>query len=406
MKVLMAHKFFYRRGGAEIFFLEAGSILERRGHEVAYFSTRHPENLPSRYSDYFVEAPDYLHGNILKRALKVGELIYSRPAKRRFRRLLDDFRPDLVHAFHINVHLTPSILVAAAEAGVPVVISCNDYKHICPNYKLYHHGRICEDCRGGRFYHAVLNRCCQDSAAFSLASCLEAYVHQRLKISSNYVHTYLFASDFMAAETEKFWGEGTFRWKKLSNPLDGPGPAPSGKSDNYIFYFGRLVEEKGVDILIEAMQYLPAISLKILGEGPEEASLRASVRRRGLRNVEFLGPRWGEYLRRVLSRCRFVVLPSSWHENLPYTILHAFSSGKAVIGADRGGVPELLRDGEFGLLTPAGDGRALASRIEELWNDPSRAAAMGEAARRYVGEQFSEEKFYHDLMAIYREVLG
>ncbi len=406
MKVLMAHKFFYRRGGAEVFFLETGSILERHGHEVAYFSTRRPENLPTRYSDYFVKAPDYLHGNILKRALKIGELVYSRPAKRRFKRLLDDFRPDLVHAFHINVHLTPSILVAAAEAGVPVVMSCNDYKHICPNYKLYHHGRICEDCRGGRFYRAFLNRCCQESAAFSLASSLEAYVHQRLKISSNYVHTYLFASDFMAAETEKFWGKGTFRWKKLFNPLDVPSPAPSEESDDYILYFGRLVEEKGVDLLIEAMQYLPAISLKILGEGPEEASLRASVRRRGLRNVEFLEPRWGEYLHGVLSRCRFVVLPSSWHENLPYTILHAFSSGKAVIGTNRGGIPELVKNGVFGFLFPAADKRALASRIEELWNDPRRADSMGEAARRYVNEQFSEEKFYHDLMSVYREVLG
>lgn len=406
MKVLMVHKFFYRRGGAELFFLETGSILERHGHEVAYFSSRHPANLPSSYSTYFAQAPEYLQGNIFKRALSIGKLVYSLETKRRFARMLSDFQPDLVHVFHINVHLSPSILVACAEAGVPVVMSCNDYKHICPNYKLYHHGRICEDCRGGRFFHAVLNRCCKDSLAFSFASCLEAYLHRWMRVYSRYVHTYTFATDFMARETEKFWGRGSFRWRKLPNPLIGSGPAVSGKSDDYILYFGRLAEEKGVDLLIRSMQYIPMVRLKIFGDGPEVDSLKELVKSLGLSNIEFLKPKWGEYLQTVLDRCRFVVVPSKWYENLPYTILHAFSSGKAVIGSARGGISEVVKDGAFGLLYPSEDTRILAEKIKELWDNPDRAEAMGEAARKFVNDQFNEKRFYHTLMEIYGEVLS
>lgn len=406
MKVVMAHKFFYHRGGAEIFFLEAGSILERHGHRVAYFSSHHPDNLPSRYSTYFAEAPDYLHGNIFKRVLSIGKLVYSIETKRRFARLLNNFRPDLVHAFHINIHLSPSILVACAEAGIPVIMSCNDYKLICPNYKLYHHGRICEDCRGKQFYHAVLNRCCKGSRIFSFASCLEAYIHKWLGLYPDKVHTYLFASDFMARETEKFWGKGSFRWRLLRNPLIGASHSVSGECDDYILYFGRLVEEKGVDVLIKAMQYVPRVRLKIFGDGPAAAGLRVLARNLELSNIEFLEPKWGEYLHAVLDRCRFVVVPSKWYENLPYTILHAFSAGKAVIGSARGGIPELVKDGVFGLLYPAEDARVLAGKIEELWNNPGRAASMGESARKYVNKQFNEQRFYQTLMKIYHEVLS
>ncbi|MFH1038813.1 MAG: glycosyltransferase [PVC group bacterium] len=406
MRVLLAHKFFYRRGGAELFFLETGNILERHGHQVAYFSTRHPENLPSRFSSYFVEPPRYLDGSILKRVCGIGRLIYSIEAKRQFARLLRDFQPDLVHAFHLYVHLTPSLLDACAAAGVPVVMSCNDYKHICPNYKLYHHGRICEACRGGRFYHAVLNRCCKDSPAFSFASSLEAYVHKWMGLYSRKVHTYLFASDFMARETEKFWTPGSFRWKILHNPLISREPTSSRREDDYILYFGRLAEEKGVDVLIRAMRYIPEVSLKIVGEGDQEKMLKELARRLGLRNIEFLQPGWGEYLDGVLKRSRFVVLPAKWYENIPYTILQSFLSGKAVIGSNRGGIPELVRDGVFGLLVPPGESRTLAGRIKELWDDPARAVSMGAAARQYVHEQFNEERFYRTLTGIYRDVLS
>ncbi len=406
MRVILAHKFFYRRGGAELFFRETGGCLERRGHQVAYFSTIHPENPPSRFSPYFVKPPNYSEGSIWKRAAGIGKMIYSVETKRQFARLLRDFKPDLVHAFHLYVHLSPSLLDACAAAGVPVVISLNDYKHICPNYKLYHHGRICEDCRGGRFYRAVLNRCCKDSLTFSLASSLEAYAHKWLGIYSRKVHTYLFASEFMARETEKFWGRGSFRWRILPNPLPHSEPVPSGEDGGYILYFGRLAEEKGVDDLITAMGYIPEVPLKIVGEGPQEKMLKDLARERGLRNVEFLQPGWGEYLAGVLRRSRFVVLPSKWYENIPYAVLQSFQAGKAVIGSDRGGIPELVQDGVSGLLFPAGDPRALAGRIKELWDNPARAAALGAAAGDYLRERFNQERFYHTLMEIYREVLS
>ena len=252
MKILLAHKYFNLIGGAEVFFFETGRVLEANDHQVVYFSTKDVSNKASDFADYFVEPPEYNTGSLIKRALGLRRMIYSVDAKKKFARLLADTKPDLVHVFAIHVHLTPSILVAAHDAGIPVVMSCNDYKHICPNYKLYHHEKICTDCKGKRFYKPIVNRCCKDSLVFSVASSLEAYVHNFMGIYNKYVHTYLFASEFMARETENFWGPGSFRWDILRNPFDSRKFPLSEKCDDYALFFGRLVDEKGVDVLVQA----------------------------------------------------------------------------------------------------------------------------------------------------------
>jgi glycosyltransferase involved in cell wall biosynthesis len=406
MKVLLAHKFFKVTGGAEVFFKETGRLLSSRGHEVVYFSTSDSYNAPYLYSDYFVKPPDYFSGAIARRVISLPKMIWSKDAKAKFAQLLEVIKPDLVHVFAIHVHLTPSILEAAYDAGVPVVMSCNDYKHICPNYKLYHHNHICMDCKGGRFYKAIQNRCCKDSTAFSVASAIEAYVHDMMGVYRKYVHTYLFASNFMARETERFWGADSFRWKLLPNPFESQNYPYSPDYDEFGLYFGRLVDEKGVDVLVRAAAMAPEIHLKIIGNGPDENKLKTLAATLGLNNVEFVGPLWGKALDAVLSRTRYVVVPSLWHENFPYVINQSFAFGKPVIGAERGGITELVTHGERGLIYPATDSLALAQAMGALWSDPQWTVAMGRNAKVYSDVEFNDVRQYERLISIYQGVLS
>lgn len=405
MKILLAHKYFQLNGGADVFFFETERVLKEHGHDVIHFSTSAENNRPSPYSDYFVEPPEYNSGSIISRIVGIGRVIYSLDAKEKFARLLADTQPDLVHVFAVHVHMSPSILIAAHEAGIPVVMSCNDYKHICPNYKLYHHGRICGDCRGGKFYKTISNRCCKDSLTFSVASCLEAYVHNYLGIYKKYVHTYLFASDFMALETERFWGASSFRWDKLRNPFESSKYPLVEAYEDYALYFGRFVEEKGVDVLLRAAALTPGVIIKIVGEGPDEAALRILAVQLGLKNVEFLGPQWGDALGEVLKKARFVVVPSLWHENFPYVINQSFAYGKPVVGSNRGGIPELVAHGERGLIYEADDERALAAAMLDLWNAPDKAVNMGRKAKAYVDNEFNDQRFYAQIFKIYQGVI-
>lgn len=405
MKILLIHKFFHITGGAEVFFFETARVLKENGHEVAFFSTLATQNLPSEYSDYFVNAPDYRSGGLSSKFRAINKIIYSKEAKNKLKRLLSDFRPDIVHVFAIFTHLSPSILEACKEYGVPVVMSCNDYKHICPNYKLYHHGRICNDCKGSKFYSAVKNRCCQNSISFSIASSIEAYVHDAMNIVLNNVDKFLFAGEFMIRKTEEFWGNDSFHWAKLLNPFDSTKYVASPEYSDYFIFFGRLVEEKGVDILIRAMKYAPQARLVLIGNGPQLEQLQKLSHDLDLHNIEFVGPKWGDELDSLLKLARFVVVPSIWHENFPYVIVQAFALGKAVIGSDRGGIPELIKDGEFGYIYPADVPSALADKINTLWNSPQLSVKMGKNAKDYADTVFNDEVFYNTLMDIYKGVI-
>lgn len=405
MRVLLTHNAYRITGGAEVFYHEVGRVLEQNGHDIAYFSCSE-QGLSTPWSDYFPVASEYRSKGVLNKVVGFPSMVYSVKAKKEMARIINDFKPDIIHAFAIHVKLTPSILDAAREACIPVVMSCNDYKHICPNYKLYHHGQVCEECKDGHFYRAIVNRCCHDSMVYSIASTVEAYVHNLMHIYRKNVHTFLFASEFMARKTEEFWGKDSFQWRKLQNPFDGTKYKATDSTDGPVLFFGRLVDEKGVDILIRAAILLPEVSFRIVGDGPDMDSLKRLAEISELKNVVFVGAKWGEEMDIELAACRFVVVPSIWHENFPYVINQSFAFGKPVIGTNRGGIPELVEHGQRGLIYEATDHVALADAIRELWVSPEKVKDMGQKAKTFADTQFNDERFYQTLEEIYEEILS
>lgn len=411
MKVLLAHKFFHYTGGADVFFMETGRILKEQGHQVAYLASRHPDNMKSEYDQFFPSPPVYEgQGGVkkaskLRQALNLPKSIYSLEAKRKCKELIDFFRPDVLHAFAINVHLTPAIFDACREKGVPVVLSCNDWKLVCPNYQLYHHGHICEECRGGRYYRPLINRCCHESFVLSAASALEAYVHKMLGVYEKNIAKYVFECEYSACKSMEMLRRD-LPWARLRNPLRIPDDDWSSEPGEHILYFGRLVPEKGVEVLLRALKLLPPhMKAIIVGSGKQESFLRALSVDLGLANVEFVGPKWGDDLDWYLKRARVVVCPSTWHEVFPYVILQALAVGKAVVASDRGGIPEMLGFGAYGSLYPAESWEKLAEAIVDLWDDSEKRRALGRTARAHILADYNEGRFHGDLIDIYRSVV-
>ena len=401
MRILLAHNNYTVTGGAEVFYHEVGRVLEENGHEVAYFSCQE-DGLDTPWAEYFPPAQSYSSGGVVSRALGVPAIIYNRKAKAQMARLIADFKPDVIHAFAIYVRLTPSILDAAREAGVPVVLSCNDYKHICPNYKLYHHGHICEECKGGRFHRALINRCCHGSLAISAASMVEGYVHNTLDIWRKNVSCFLFASEFMAAKTKEFWGSDSFTYDMLPNPFDADKFRLNGEVGDYVLFFGRLIDEKGVDVLLEAAALVPDLPIVVIGEGPDRAVLEQQGA--GLPHVRFVGPQWGDELNNWLKDARAVVVPSVWHENFPYVIFQAFAAAKPVLGSNRGGIPELVKNGH-GWIYDALNVDSLAKGLRHVRDLPdARISEMGAVAQKFVSDEFNDAAIYARLINIYKRV--
>ncbi|HNR19704.1 MAG TPA: glycosyltransferase family 4 protein [Bacteroidia bacterium] len=409
MRILLVHKFWRKTGGAENYFQDTAAILRANGHVVKIFTTDFPA---ANSSDVFArdenvvfgEYEDYLDGNILKKLTAIPEIIYSKKNKALFGKLLDNFKPDIVHVFALFTTISPSVLNACRERNIPVVMSCNDYKHICPNYRLFHNGKICEACKGNKFYNAALKNCCKHSVGVSVVSAVESYAHHFTGVIKNNISAFLFESKFMLEKTKEFWGD-KYKYEFVGKPFDVKQFAPSAQNKNYVLYAGRLSDEKGVDVLIKAMQYNHDIPLVIAGSGPEEEKLKQLVSSLQLKNISFKGIINADEIKQLMSYCSFVVIPSVWYENFPYVLAEAYAHSKPVIGSNMGGIPEYIIEGETGMVYNAYNEKELAEKINKFFANKNLIMNMGKNARQFSEDKLNARLFYERLLSVYNSIV-
>jgi glycosyltransferase involved in cell wall biosynthesis len=411
--ILMVNKFYYLRGGAERYAFDVSRLLERHGHRVIPFATRHPQNVPSPYDADFIPGPDFdAPGGPLGALAQAARVIYSPAARRAMGKVLARHRPDVVHLHNIAHHFSPSILDELGRAGVPVVQTVHDFKLLCPTYLMLCHGEVCERCAGGNVAHAVIHRCNRGSLLRSAVSAVESAT-AAARDAYRPVRRFLCPSRFLL---EKLQTHGIAAERLIHLPLfvdperlragsgsAPPGPSPGGGGDaEFALYAGRLAPEKGVRTLIAAARRIPQVPLKVAGEGPLAVELARERARGGLDHVELLGALSGETLVGLWRRARFTVVPSECYENSPLVVLESFALAKPVIGSRLGGIAELVgEDGAAGRLVPPRDPEALAGAMAELWAEPAAAAAMGEAGRVRVAARHTPEVHWAGLLAAY-----
>ena len=412
MRVLLCSNFYYRRGGDCTYLLALQGLLERHGHETAVFSMRHPQNLPCPQERYFVDFLDYeelnRNKNLLNAAKVLGRSIWSLQARRNAARLIADWKPDMAHFQNIHAYLTPSILAPLKKAGIPVVWTLHDFKWLCPESHFLSNGRVCEECRGGRFWRCAKNRCKKGSRAASAMAALEAYVHCALRIPGQ-VDRFIAPSEFMRRKFLEF-GWPADRFAALPNflpewPALSPGSAGEGE---YGLYLGTLLPFKGVATLLRALVQAPPHPFHVLGDGESRGQLERLARDLGIADrIRFCGFLKGTELEREIAGAQYAAIPSECYENFPYAALELMAQGKPLIVSDVGGLPELVRDGETGLLFPPGNAAALAERIGMLRGDPQLCEALGRNARDSIGDICDAESHYRRLMTLYeREIQG
>lgn len=405
MRILQVNKFHYPRGGADKYYLELGEALEKAGHKVAYFSMRHPKNIPSSWDRYFVSRLSFNEGGIKDKLKAPGRIIYSLEAKSKFKKLVLDFKPDIIHIHNIYHQLSPSILDVAKKYKIPVVMHLHDYKLICPNYQLFCRGQICEACKKDKYFNCVYRRCFKNSLSQSLLAALEMTIHHKwLKIYKKNISLFIAPSNFMKNKVVEYgWDEKKIRvvYNSFSASLSASQEElRSKKEGDYLFYFGRLSLEKGLSALIKAAT-LSKQNLKIAGVGPCYEDLKKLAISLNA-PVEFLGFKTGEKLKKLIMEARAVVLPSIWYENMPLSLLEALSLKTIVIASLQGGMPEIIKPGYNGLLFEAGNVNDLATKIKELSN--YNLKKMRENAYLSVSN-LNVENNLNEVMGVYQELI-
>lgn len=401
--LLSINNYYYRRGGAEVVFLEQNRLFEEIGWKIVPFAMRHEKNLPSEWEDYFVDEIEYGEQyTFLEKAMRAQKVAYSFEARRKISHLLDAAKPRVAHAHNVYHHLSPSFLGVLKQRGIPTVMTVHDLKLACPAYKMLARDGICERCKGGAIWNVARQRCVKDSFALSTVVMAETALHRALGSYENGVDRFVVPSRFCMDKLVE-WGWSRERFTYIPNFVDVEHLQPRHVPGEAYLYMGRLAAEKGVATFVRAVAEA-GVRGWVVGTGPDEDKLRALAESTGA-NIQFLGYQHGKTLFSILSSARALVLPSELYENAPVSIMEAYALERPVIGARIGGIPELIRENETGAMFPSGDHLALAETLRQFDGmSRTRIHDMGKAGRAWMEKEFTARHYLQRLLDLYHSL--
>lgn len=398
MKILMVNKFLYPKGGAETYTLSLGEILKKHGHQVQYFGLRNPKNVVGNDMDALVDDMDFSAG-VMKNLKAPLRIVYNRQARKEIRKVLDDFRPDIVHLNNIQFHLTPSIILETekwrkqTKKNCKIIYTAHDYQLVCPSHGLFDVDvKPCELCLDGKYIHCFQTKCLKNSRAKSLLGTIDGYFWKRNPAYS-YVDAIVCCSQFLK---EKLDTQPQFRGKTITlHNFKDIVPLKNVHKKDYILEFGKLCKDKGTETLLEVAKKMPDQKFVFAGYGPAVNLMQ------GIPNVQYLGFKGGEELYRIIAEAKISVCPSEWYENCPFSVIESISLGTPVVGSRMGGIPELIEEGKTGELFEAGNVDDLIKGINKIVRNEAVTKQYTENCFKVQYE--TSETYYKKLIEIYRK---
>ena len=418
--LLTVHQFFPDfSAGTEVLTLAVARELRARGHEVRVL-TGYPSPHPVQGDEQF---NDYLHDGILvyrfhhsytqadARQSSTALGYDNQVAAEYFSRIVQVYRPDVVHFFHLN-RLGTGLIDCAVKAGIPAFMSPTDFWVICPTATLMlQNGTTCH----GPSAHA--GNCVQHFASSTAATRntvasqvvrlipvplldtlakltldhrLPAYPRSREVASMaervtknvsrlNMLQKIVVPTDLMRGLLQRY-GVSPDRLAKLPYGIDIADRVKRdygvrGATPLRVGFIGTLAVYKGAHVLLDAVKLLPrgAVRVAVYGNPQDYPDYAAELveQAQGRADIEFRGVFPNADIAKIFTGFDVLVVPSLWHENTPLVIHSALAAGCPVVASDTLGITEVLRHRHNGLLFEPGNGAALATQLRALMDEPT-----------------------------------
>lgn len=397
MKILVINKYWYDRGGADVYARWLARKLTSRGHEVCVFSVDHPQNDINGWKAEVISGVDTENRTISKIPKTIGRVFWSFEAQRKLRRFIEREQPDVAHVHNVYTQMSPSIFSVLRSADVPVVATVHDYGMTSANYSLF-------DAQGidriGSWWSVVKRRGLQNSLIASVIGAMAFQLHKWMRVYPKGIDRMLFTSAFV----KRLFAAR--RWSGdpgvvLPLPFELEDEISSTSREPYFLFAGRLHKTKGVHVLIEAARKT-GLPVRIVGDGPDMEELRKQAG--AMTNITFIGRLSREDALREMAGARAVVVPSIWWEPFGLVALEPQALGVPVIASHTGGLSEVVVHGQTGLHVEPGDVQQLVAAMQRLWNDPEEAKKMGQMGKRRVATQYKPEDHVDAIESVYDQL--
>ena len=390
LRVLQVHNHYSPGWGGEdtVVQLEA-QLLRGRGHFVEEFKA---------------STAALKNGTMFRQVLAVPSFLWSRQSYKRLREKISEFQPDVVHVHNTFPKLSPSVFWASRQAGVPVVQTLHNFRHVCANALLLREGRQCEQCVGRLPLAALRHRCYAGSLARTAVVVAVNVLHRKLGTYKRAVDTTITLNEF---NREIFLRGNLPDHKLVVKPnFVHASDLGHGPRKPQVVFVGAISRSKGVRLLLEAwgIAALEGFHLVLVGDGPECKALEEQY-------AQLPRVTWSGRLRRPevlehIATSRILAFPSLAYENCPMVLLEALSVATPVVAANHPGLQTMIQHQREGLLFQSGDPQALALALRDaLLADHDTWSRWSNAARRTQLERYSEDVSYGQLISIYRSVI-
>lgn len=411
MKILLVNYRYFISGGPERYFFNIKEILEQRGHQVVPFSIKGSRNKEAgKYGKYFLDIVDdeVYFAQAKKKTPKMilksfTRMFYSLEAKRKFGKLLDDEKPDLVYIMQFHNKISPSIIDAARKRGVPVVHRISDFQYMCPN-ALFYNDRIgvCEDCLKGKRVSCMKYKCVLNSTVYSGIKMMAKLFHDVVGVTKK-IDAFVVPSEFTLEKLNEY-GIPKEKLHHIPTFFNLKEEDPNVEYHPFFLFVGRIERQKGLMTLIKAFEDTE-YKLKIIGFSNDGYEDELKQYLQGKRHhIEFLGRKTFEEIVPYLKSCLCTLVPSEWYDNFPNVVLESFAYKKAVIATDFGSLKYMVEDGKTGLRFKYKDIEDLRSKISYMYEHQQEAQQMGLNANNLLVESYSPEVHYEKLMKMFIEI--
>ncbi len=381
MKIVRVHNYYQQAGGEDAVVASELAMLKARGHAIV---------------SHFVHN-DAIEG--MSRLTVAGKTIWNHQSYRAMRELLRTHKPDVVHFDNTFPLVSPAAYYAARDAGVPVVQTLHNYRLLCVNAMLFRDGAVCEECVGRAIpWPGVKYGCYREDRKASAVVAAMLGIHRAMGTYRHSVDTYIALTEFAR---RKYIEGGLPAGKIVVKPNFLESDPGVGQGDGgFALFVGRLTEEKGIRLLVEAWRRIgDRLPLRVVGSGPLEDEIRGAAA--GVAGIEWLGRQPLERVMEMMGQATCLVFPSTWYEGLPRTIVESFAKGTPVIASDLGAMADLIDHGRTGLKFCPGDAADLAQQVEGLMAGSNQLNQMRQAARSEYEQKYTADRAYEALMRIY-----
>jgi glycosyltransferase involved in cell wall biosynthesis len=411
MKILLINYRYFLSGGPEKYMFKVIDLLNKNGHKIIPFSIKSNKNEKSEYENFFADpigGKDQTYFEEYKKDFKTTMQIldrqfYSFLVKKKLIKLIKETKPDVCYLMHQYNKLSPSVIDVCKKNKVPIVMRLSDFFLVCPSSHLLRDKIICEECKDKSLFRAVKHKCIKNSYIGSTIKVCAMYFHRLFGFYKK-VNYIVAPSKFTLSKINRLIDN-----KKLINIssfieiTENYNPSVG----DYVLFVGRIEEEKGVMNAIKAVEGTKN-KLILIGKSSTgyDIKVKEYIKKHNITNVEYLGPKYGDELKKYYCGARCLIIPSIWYENIPNVALEAMMYSKPLLVSNIGSLKELVREDYNGYLFEIENIDHIKEKISMIFENDKTCRRLGKNAYEYISKEFNSKSHYNKLIKIFSNAIS